>query len=263
MRRFAPCFAGRLLALAAIAMLTHCGLANARPQPGDPAFGSGIWLEKLPEPIEGPQPEYTAGMARRGLEGTVVIQVLVGKDGRVRDTRVFQSVPGLDSAAVAAVRRWTFEPARSNGRPVTVWVAVPIRFPPQGPPPGAPGYRASGARLGEVWREPEFAAWSARLTAAADSAWTRSPLTIALEFAGGGECECESLAVQVTSTPERFDVAQVTVTREGFLDDSVRGDRLEFSLRREAGRWRIERAERSTRCWPGRGHETYGPGPCR
>lgn len=34
----------------------------------------------------------------------------------------------LDEAAIAAVRQWVFRPARSNGKPIATWVAVPVRF---------------------------------------------------------------------------------------------------------------------------------------
>jgi protein TonB len=62
------------------------------------------------------------------MEGTVIVQALVGKDGRVKDTKVVKSVSVLDDAAVAAVKRWVFKPALSNNKPVAVWVAVPVKF---------------------------------------------------------------------------------------------------------------------------------------
>ena len=58
----------------------------------------------------------------------MVVQALVGKDGRVKDTKVVKSVPVLDDAAVSAVKRWVFKPALSNNKPVAVWVAVPVKF---------------------------------------------------------------------------------------------------------------------------------------
>jgi protein TonB len=41
---------------------------------------------------------------------------------------VRRSVPLLDGAALDAVSRWRFTPALNNGRPVRVWVAIPVRF---------------------------------------------------------------------------------------------------------------------------------------
>ena len=58
----------------------------------------------------------------------MLVQALVGKDGKVKDTQVVKSIPMLDDAAVKAVRQWVFKPALSNNKPVAVWVAVPVRF---------------------------------------------------------------------------------------------------------------------------------------
>ena len=58
----------------------------------------------------------------------MVLHVLVGKDGRVKNVKVFRGVKGLDDAAVLAVKKWVFKPALSNNKPVAVWVEVPIDF---------------------------------------------------------------------------------------------------------------------------------------
>ena len=49
-------------------------------------------------------------------------------DGTVGDVRVDVSVPGLDEAAKACLRQWTFKPGMSAGKPVEAWVGVPISF---------------------------------------------------------------------------------------------------------------------------------------
>ena len=91
-----------------------------------PPFGEYVYVEELPEAIEKVQPIYpdVAG----GIEGTVMIQARVLKDGTVGDTKVVKSIPELDAAAVEAVRQWRFKPATTGGQPVAVWVAVPIKF---------------------------------------------------------------------------------------------------------------------------------------
>jgi len=63
-----------------------------------------------------------------GVEGTVVVQALVGTDGNVRDTRIVRSIPMLNGAALEAVRQWRFKPAATGGKPVATWVSVPISF---------------------------------------------------------------------------------------------------------------------------------------
>ena len=59
----------------------------------------------------------------------VVIQALIGKDGRVKDMKVRKSSPPFDEAATAAVRQWIFRPAIEDGEPVAIWVTIPVRFP--------------------------------------------------------------------------------------------------------------------------------------
>ncbi len=98
------------------------------PPPDAPKLGEFIYVEELPEAVTKFQPEYPASARHAKIDGTVLIQVLVGKDGRVADAKIVKSIPELDDAAVAAVRRWIFKPALSRGEPVAVWVAVPVKF---------------------------------------------------------------------------------------------------------------------------------------
>ena len=93
-----------------------------------PAFGEFVYVEEFPEAITRVPPDYPEIARASGTEGTVLIQALVGKDGKVKDTKVVKSVPVLDDAAVKAVKQWVFKPALSNNKPVAVWVAVPVRF---------------------------------------------------------------------------------------------------------------------------------------
>lgn len=93
-----------------------------------PKFGEYVYVEELPEAITKVPPTYPDIAREAGVDGQVVVQALVGKDGRVKDTRVVKSIPMLDAAAIAAVKQWVFKPALSNNKPVAVWVAVPVRF---------------------------------------------------------------------------------------------------------------------------------------
>ena len=98
--------------------------------PGDelPKFGEYVYVEELPEAITKAKPVYPDLAREAGVDGTVMVQALVGKDGKVKDTRVVKSIAMLDGAAEAAVKQWVFKPALSNNKPVAVWVAVPVRF---------------------------------------------------------------------------------------------------------------------------------------
>lgn len=93
-----------------------------------PKYGEYVFVEELPEAVTRVQPVYPDVARDANVDGTVLVQALVGKDGRVKDTRVVRSVPMLDAAAESAVKQWVFKPALSNNRPVAVWVAVPVRF---------------------------------------------------------------------------------------------------------------------------------------
>jgi periplasmic protein TonB len=95
---------------------------------GLPKFGEYVYVEELPEAITKSAPDYPDLAREAGVDGTVMVQALVGKDGQVKDTRVVKSIPMLDASAVAAVKKWVFKPALSNNKPVAVWVAVPVRF---------------------------------------------------------------------------------------------------------------------------------------
>ena len=55
--------------------------------------------------------------------------MFVGKNGRVRNMRVVQSIVGLDQAALEAVRLWIFKPARFRGTVIAAWVQTAGEFP--------------------------------------------------------------------------------------------------------------------------------------
>lgn len=93
-----------------------------------PKFGDYVYVEEHPEALTRVSPAYPDEARRAGVDGTVMVQALVLRDGNVGDTRIVKSVPGLDDAAVAAVRQWRFKPGMAKGQPVAVWVGVPVRF---------------------------------------------------------------------------------------------------------------------------------------
>jgi protein TonB len=93
-----------------------------------PKFGDYVYVEELPEAITKVNPVYPDLAREAGVDGLVMVQALVGKDGKVKDVRVVKSIPMLDESAKAAVRQWVFKPALSNNKPVAVWVGVPVKF---------------------------------------------------------------------------------------------------------------------------------------
>ena len=75
------------------------------------------------------EPSYPEGARRAGIEGTVELEVSIDATGRVADVEVLRGLPmGLSDAAVQAVRKWTWRPARSPQGPVASRRTVRIRF---------------------------------------------------------------------------------------------------------------------------------------
>jgi protein TonB len=93
-----------------------------------PAPSEFVPTDTPAEPVYTVAPTYPEVGRAMSASGTVVVQALIGKDGRVADTRVLKSIPALDDAAEDAVRRWRFKPAQADGVPVETWVSVPIQF---------------------------------------------------------------------------------------------------------------------------------------
>ncbi|BCS31285.1 hypothetical protein TBR22_A04850 [Luteitalea sp. TBR-22] len=88
--------------------------------------GSGIQPPRLLNEVK---PDYTEDARRRGVEGEVVLEIVVRRDGRVGDVRVLRGLgAGLDQQAIQAVRRWSFAAATRKGRPVDVIVEVAVEF---------------------------------------------------------------------------------------------------------------------------------------
>jgi protein TonB len=72
-----------------------------------------------PEPVFKPEIEYTAAARAEGVEGRLVLKLIIAADGSVSDVEVVSGVQeGLDASAIATVRRWRFKPAMKCGRPV-------------------------------------------------------------------------------------------------------------------------------------------------
>ena len=83
---------------------------------------------KYPEKIRDVRPIYPQIAIINKVEGTVMIEAIIGVDGRVKDARVSRSIPLLDRAALDAVNQWTFSPTLLNDVPVPVIITVTVAF---------------------------------------------------------------------------------------------------------------------------------------
>nr|WP_284710904.1 energy transducer TonB [Desulfovibrio aminophilus] len=96
---------------------------------GREGYGPGQ-VDRPPRLLRRIDPRYPEAARRQGVHGKVVLKFLVGADGRVRDIEVVEAEPpgAFEQAAVEAVSRWEFSPAMLRGRPVAVWMRVPVSF---------------------------------------------------------------------------------------------------------------------------------------
>lgn len=109
--------------------------------PGDgPGTGGGseVGLDKVltvggavtrPVGIFQPQPRYTETARKVRLQGAVILEAIIDREGRVSDLRMIKGLGlGLTDEAVKTVKQWKFEPATLNGQPVAVYYTLTIYF---------------------------------------------------------------------------------------------------------------------------------------
>ena len=80
--------------------------------------------------LHNPKPRYPSAARKRGMEGVVMVNVRVGRDGQPLEALIHTSsgYGVLDRAALKAVRSWRFEAARRGNTRVEGEVLVPINF---------------------------------------------------------------------------------------------------------------------------------------
>ncbi len=88
-----------------------------------------VWkVEQKPRLVRRAIPVYPQFALRAGLQGSVMLKVLLGKDGKAESIQVLKGEQIFRKSAEDAVRKFLFEPARQSDRPVKVWLVVPIHF---------------------------------------------------------------------------------------------------------------------------------------
>lgn len=75
------------------------------------------------------EPVYSEAYKRARIGGIVMVEAAISKEGVVQDVRLLKSLaPDLDAAAMDAVRQWTFDPGKLDGKPVSVIFPLAIAF---------------------------------------------------------------------------------------------------------------------------------------
>jgi protein TonB len=88
--------------------------------------GGGV---SAPRAMDTPDPEYSEEARKAKYQGVCILWLIVGPDGHPRDVKVARSLGmGLDQKAIEAVKKWKFEPAMKDGKPVAVQINVEVNF---------------------------------------------------------------------------------------------------------------------------------------
>ena len=102
------------------------GNLQAPPPPREPLPVGGDVIP--PKRTKSVNPDYPAVARAARVAGVVILEAVIGADGRVTDVRVLRSVPLLDEAALSAVRQWEYTPTLLNGVPVPVVMTITVTF---------------------------------------------------------------------------------------------------------------------------------------
>jgi len=113
-------------AVTAVILLAPLAAPVLRAQEEPVTAGSeGIPVPKRTKTVP---PEYPPAAQAQGVRGIVILELIIDKEGKVAEARVVRSVSGLDDAALAAARQWSYEVTKVAGKPVSVRLTVPITF---------------------------------------------------------------------------------------------------------------------------------------
>jgi protein TonB len=82
-----------------------------------------------PELVTKVQPVYPEIARKARVQGVVIVEAIIDKQGNVVEGRILRGLPmGVSEAAMAAIHRWKYRPAMLNGRPVSVYLTVTVTF---------------------------------------------------------------------------------------------------------------------------------------
>ena len=119
-RKFVQSVAVALAAILAVSGAT--ALAQQKPRV---RVGGDI---KEPKKLKDVAPIYPEDAKSAGVQGSVIIEAVIGTDGAVTEAKVLRPVPMLDTAALTAVQQWKYTPTLLNGEPGEVLMTVVVNF---------------------------------------------------------------------------------------------------------------------------------------
>jgi periplasmic protein TonB len=74
------------------------------------------------------KPKYPREAKEKGIQGDVLLQVMIDEKGHISDLKVVQGDPILAAAATDAIKKWKYKPYLLNGEPVQVETTIKIQF---------------------------------------------------------------------------------------------------------------------------------------
>ena len=103
---------------------------DAPPPPPEGPRVKFIPYDDPPVPKTPIRPEYPEIAQEAGIEGTVYVQAFIDKKGRVKEVSIVKGIPntGLNEAAMDAIRKTRFRPAKQRERAVGVYISIPVHF---------------------------------------------------------------------------------------------------------------------------------------
>ena len=106
------------------------GLSSVLPPPPPPPpapvrVGGNI---KAPERIKNVDPVYPSIALSARVTGIVILEAVIGLDGKVSEVTILRGAALLDDAAINAVRQWEYTPTLLNGVPIRVVMTVTVNF---------------------------------------------------------------------------------------------------------------------------------------
>jgi len=95
----------------------------------EPVYRTGTKGISLPRPTYRPSAEYSEKARKLKIQGQVILSAVVTSAGELADIKVTKSLGyGLDEKAMEPLRRWKFQPAMKDGKPVSVEITIEQDF---------------------------------------------------------------------------------------------------------------------------------------
>jgi len=113
-----------------MASMTPDASGNKPPEAALPSIEPVDVPEAAERALLADQPAVEYPATAKGQQGTVVLQVLIGRDGTVQDAKFLQGSLAFARNAIDGVKQWKFKPYLMNGRPASVQTKLTLSFKP-------------------------------------------------------------------------------------------------------------------------------------